>query len=214
MALSRIKTWSTSEVLTASDLNAEFDNITTQVAEPASQAVVNAMASTTTSLTPNHNKIVLGTQQTTTSGTAITFSSIPAGVRKIHIQFSGVSTSGTSDLIIQIGDSGGVEATGYLGSTSTITTATPATDLPTTGFGVTATLLATSILHGHATLVMMNSSTNTWTCSSFLGHSDAATFSMGAGTKSLSAELDRVVITSIGGANTFDAGAINIAYER
>lgn len=214
MALSRIKTWSTSENLTAADLNAEFDNITTQVAEPASQSVVDGMISTTTSLTPNHNLIVLGTQQPTTSGTAITFSSIPSGVRKIHIMFSGVSTSGTSNVMIQLGDSGGVEATGYLGSASTITTATPATALFTTGYGVTSTTIAGMIIHGTATLTLMNSSTNTWACMSQVGHSNAATFSMGAGVKSLSAILNRVVITTVGGSDTFDAGAINIAYGR
>jgi hypothetical protein len=116
--------------------------------------------------------------------------------------------------MIQIGDAGGVEATTYLGSADTITTATPATANFTTGFGVTATTVAGMIIHGHATLVLMNASTNTWSCVSLVGHSNAATFSMGAGVKATSAELDRVVITTVGGADTFDAGAINISYER
>lgn len=214
MALSRIKTWSTSEVLTASDLNAEFNNITTQVAEPASQAVVNTMASTTTSLTPNHNKIVLSTSQASTSGTAITFSSIPAGVRRITIILSGVSTSGTSNLMVQIGDAGGVEATGYLGAATTIASATPATANFTTGFGVQATTAAATISHGTIVLDLMSASAFTWSAHSIVGHSNATNISMGAGVKSLTAELDRVVITTVGGADTFDAGSINISYER
>ena len=214
MAITATKTWVDEEILTHTDLNARFANIETNALDFASQAEVNAMTVTNAGLTPNSNLIVLATQQATTSGTAITFSSIPAGVRKIHIMVSGVSTSGTSDLIVQLGDSGGVESTGYLGATSTITTATPATDNPTSGFGVTATLIAGAILHGTATLTLMDSASFTWAYTAQMGHSNAATFSMGAGVKALSAELDRVVITTLGGADTFDAGAINISYER
>jgi len=214
MAIAIVKSWAPGEILTSTDLNAEFQNIVTQLPPVALQSEVSLMAETTKSLSPNHNKIILGTQVATTSGTAITFSSIPDGVRRINIMFSGVSTSGTSNVMIQVGDSGGVEATGYLGSASTITTATPATAAFTTGYGVTATTIAGMIIHGKATLTLMNSSTNTWACVSQVGHSNATTFSMGAGVKSLSATLDRVVVTTVGGSDTFDAGTINISYER
>lgn len=214
MSITATKTWVDEEVLTHTDLNERFENIESTALDAASQVEVNTMTETTAGLTPNHNLIVLSTQQTTTSGTAITFSSIPAGVRKIHIMFSGVSSSGTSDWIIQLGDAGGVEPTGYLGSVCTTTTATPAIDNPTAGFGVTATTIAGMILHGTATLTLMNAATFTWACTSIVGHSNAATHSTGAGVKSLTAELDRVVITTVGGADTFDAGAINISYER
>lgn len=213
MAVARIKNW-VSEILTASDLNTEFDNLATNIPVIASQSTVNLMGSTTEVMTPSHNKIILGTSQVTTSGTAINFTSIPAGIRRICVHFSGVSTSGTSNIMIQIGDAGGVEATGYLGASSTITTATPVTTNFTTGFGVTSTTIAGMIIHGSATLTLMNAAAFTWACTSLVGHSNAATFSMGAGVKSLSAELDRVTITTVGGAETFDAGVINITYER
>ena len=214
MAITVTKTWVDDEILTHTDLNQNFTDITDEALNAATAGEAAAMTSTTTGLTPNSYKIILSTSQATTSGTAITFSSIPAGVRRICIHFSGVSTSGTNDLIIQIGDAGGVETSGYLGSTSTITTATPATDTPTSGFGITATTVAGMILHGSATLTLMNATAFTWSCTSLLGHSNAATFSMGAGVKSLTAELDRVVITTLAGSETFDAGAINITYER
>src|SRR6187549_526168 len=207
MSITVVKTWVDEEILTHIDLNAEFTNIYTNAINAATAGEVATMTSTTTGLTPNSQKIVLSTAQASTSGTAITFSSIPDGVRRINVHFSGVSTSGTSNVMIQLGDAGGVEATGYLGAADTITTATPATANFTTGFGVTATTVAGMILHGHATLVLMNSSANTWCCVSLMGHSNAATFSMGAGVKSTSAELDRVVITTVGGADTFDAGS-------
>lgn len=217
MSITATHTWADAEVLTHTDLNARFANIETQVLTAASQSDVNTMTSTTTSIYPNHNLIVLGTQQASTSGTSITFSSIPAGVRKIQVHFSGVSTnaSGSSNIIIQIGDSGGIETSSYLGSATTLTNAAAVGAARfTTGFGVIATAIAGMTLHGTATLTLMNSSTFTWACTSILGHSNADTISMGAGVKSLSAELTQLAITTVNGTDAFDAGAINISYER
>src|SRR3990167_7988574 len=66
----------------------------------ATQAEVNAMTSANTLLTPAINKIVLDTEQASTSGTAIDFTGIPAGVRRITVMFHGVSTNGTSYYLI------------------------------------------------------------------------------------------------------------------
>lgn len=214
MPISPTKVWAFEEGLASSDLNDRFANIESKVLPAASQSDVNTMTSQIVGLHPNHNLIVLGTQQTTTTLASRTFTDIPAGVRKIHIIFSGVSTSGTSNVMIQIGVSGTPETSGYLGSASTITTATPATGNFTSGFGVTATTIVGMLLHGFATLTLMNSSTNTWACTSLMGHSNAATLSMGAGVKSLAGVLDCVVVTTAGGSDTFDAGAMNISYER
>lgn len=214
MSISRVKTWSTGEVVTASDLNTEFSNITNSVLIAATQSVVNDGTSTTTCLTPFHNKIVLSTQVASTSGTSVAFSSIPSGTRRITIMFSGVSTSGTSNIMVQIGDSGGLETSGYLGAATTIASATPATANFTTGFGVQATTAAGTISHGSIVLDLMNAATFTWAARAIVGHSNATNISMGAGVKSLTAELTQLAITTVGGAETFDAGAINISYER
>jgi hypothetical protein len=48
------------------------------------------------------NAFALASPQATTSGTSIDFTSIPAGTKVIYISFSGVSTNGSSDTIIQI----------------------------------------------------------------------------------------------------------------
>lgn len=157
----------------------------------------------------------LSTEQASTSGTSIDFTSIPSWVQKIHVVFSGVSTSGTSNIIIQIGDSGGVETSGYLGSCISILAGagTPSGHSPTTGFGVTANTLSTNIHHGTATLILENSSNFTWACTSIMSCSEAIYVKYGSGVKSTSAALDRIRITTVNGSDTFDAGAINIAYE-
>ncbi|MCE6993049.1 hypothetical protein, partial [Dyadobacter sp. CY323] len=56
-----------------------------------------------------------GTAVAATSGTSIPFNSIPAGIKRITINLADLSTSGSSLVMIQIGDSGGIETTGYKG---------------------------------------------------------------------------------------------------
>ena len=63
-------------------------------------------------------KIVSGTSVASTSGTSIDFTSIPSWVKRITVMFDGVSTNGTSNLQVQIGDSGGIENTGYTAAAS------------------------------------------------------------------------------------------------
>jgi hypothetical protein len=157
--------------------------------------------------------LISGTAQTTTSGTSIDFTSIPSWVRRITITYSGVSTSGTSNWLVQLGDSGGVENTGYLG-VGTFLGATTSGSNYTTGFGLPVGG-ATHVLHGTVVLTLLSSSTNTWTCMGSLAGTGGAAgyiYSTG-GAKSLSGTLDRVRLTTVNGTDTFDAGSVNILYE-
>lgn len=153
--------------------------------------------------------LTLGTPVASTSGTAIDFTSIPAGTKRITINFDNVSTSGTSKWIIQIGDSGGIETSGYLGTgIKDGTTVTSFTD----GFGLPVVAASVSG-HGSFSINLLDSSTFTWSGDGAIGNGTGANFFEGAGSKSLSAELDRVRITTQGGSDTFDLGKINISYE-
>jgi hypothetical protein len=154
---------------------------------------------------------VLGTEQATTSGTAINFTNIPSWATRITIEFVGVSTSGTSVPIVQIGDSGDIEATGYLGSGADVVGGAAANY--TAGFGIGQGWAAANVAHGHIVLTLEDSANFTWVCSGMVGLSNGAQVFMATGSKSLSAALDRVRITTAGGTDTFDAGAINILYE-
>jgi hypothetical protein len=161
----------------------------------------------------SHLGPVLATEQASTSGTEIDFTGIPPWAKKITIQFFGVSTSGTSNLMVQLGD-GAVETSGYLGAATTLTNgAAIQTANFTTGIGVTTATAATSVIHGSMVLTLEDASAFTWVGRSTVGHSDAASTSIGAGSKSLSSALDRVRITTVGGTDTFDLGAINVMYE-
>lgn len=153
----------------------------------------------------------LGTPVATTSGTSIDFTGIPAGVKQIVISFNGVSTNGTSGKLIQIGDSGGIETTGYLSASGSIIGAVCASNGSLVGFYFHS-LLAANILQGSIILTLENSSNFSWTAQGILGDRVYEAVFMSAGSKSLSATLDRVRITTVTGTDTFDAGEINIAY--
>lgn len=148
--------------------------------------------------------LISGTPQVTTSGTSIDYTSIPSWVKRITVTLVGVSGSGTSNKLIQIGDSGGIEATGYLGAFATTNY--------TTGFGITSES-GSDILHGAVTLTLHNAATNTWVASGVIGVSNTGYSACGGFSKSLSATLDRVRITTVNGSDTFDAGSVNILYE-
>lgn len=155
----------------------------------------------------------IGAVAAATSGVAIDFTGIPDGTRKIIVSWSALSTSGTSPPMIQLGDAGGIEATGYVGLASTSVASDDVTlDSFTTGFGVNSTNhAAASVLHGSMTLLLVDPATNTWVAS-LAGASNLSALS-GGGSKSLSATLDRVRLTTLGGTDTFDAGKVNILYE-
>ena len=159
------------------------------------------------------NPITLATEQASTSGTSINFTGIPAGVRRITVMFVGVSKSGTSNILVQLGDTDGIEASGYL-SVAILSRATTAGTNSTAGFVVDNSGVAAAVLSGAITLSLENAAAFTWVQTGLLG--DSATgneLTHSAGRKSLSAELDRVRITMVNGTDTFDAGAINISYE-
>jgi hypothetical protein len=125
--------------------------------------------------------------------------------------FNGVSTNGTSIPIVQLGDSGGVETSGYLGSVSyAIQGGTSGAATHNQGFYFIHTHAATFAYYG--LLIITNLDSNTWAITGTLGNSTAFTTQLG-GIKALSAALDLIRITTVNGTDTFDAGTINIIYE-
>jgi hypothetical protein len=140
----------------------------------------------------------------TTSGTSVDFTGIPSTVKRITVILDGISTNGSDNLYIQLGDSGGVESTGYDSDVSNRGGDTS----ETTGFIITRSSSASSICNGIVTIC--NCTGNTWISSANVSVSSIVNSS--AGSKTLSATLDRIRITG-GGTNTFDAGQVNIMYE-
>ena len=163
-------------------------------------AVVSSMASSV---------ITSGTAQNSTSGTSIDFTSIPSWVKRITVMFNGVSTSGSSNYLVQVG-SGSVTTTGYL-SAYFQASGTNSVANSTVGFQINNGTGAGNIEHGHVVITQVSG--NNWTASGTLGESDTTRMQFLAGSIALGGTLDRVRITTVNGTDTFDAGSINILYE-
>jgi len=154
-----------------------------------------------------------GTAVASTSGTSIDFTGIPAGTKRITLMFSGLSTNGTSNYIVQLGDSGGIETTGYLGAFGlTQNAATGVVANFTTGFGLLSGAAA-NVQHGCIVLSLLDAASNLWASAQSSGWSSSAISGCGGGSKALSGVLTQIRLTTINGTDTFDAGTINILYE-
>jgi hypothetical protein len=166
----------------------------------------NLTGNVTGSLTQG-GSITLATAQTA-SGTAVDFTGIPATAKRITVMFSGVSTSGTSLILIQIG-SGSVATSGY----SSTCTAGTTNVTSTTGFLITQSIAAATLSSGQATISRLGSG-NIYVLSAIIaGSVSNAWTNQSGGNVTISGDIDRVRITTVNGTDTFDAGTINILWE-
>jgi len=148
-------------------------------------------------------------QDTSTAGTVYDFTGIPAWVKRVVVLFDGVSLSGTDDILIQIGDAGGFETSGYVSRSGILRdTAASGVSDETAGF-VLRVKLAGAAISGRMTIE--NITGNVWIASHAVAHNATRTCH-GGGTKTLTGTLTQVRLTR-DGTDTFDAGQINIFYE-
>jgi hypothetical protein len=128
--------------------------------------------------------------------------------------FSGVSTNGTSNLLLQIGSST-ITTTAYASAgvaAQSSASGSPAAST-TIGFLATAAInVVSSIQTGGVILTLLT--TNKWVSFATVSDGGGARGNVCGGTSpTLGGELDRVRITTVNGTDTFDAGSINILYE-
>ena len=151
----------------------------------------------------------LGTEQAATSGTSVTFTGIPSGTTMIIVMLEAVSfTAGAgTDLDLTIGDSGGLETAGYVSTGASVLAGL--TFVSSTASFVVDNDSDGDTWSGQFFLTLKDSSNFTWICShSFKG--DIGGLNIGAGDKSLSAELTQLSLSG----GTFDgSGSINIMYQ-
>ena len=152
--------------------------------------------------------INLSTEQATSSGTAVDFTNIPTGTKRITVMMAGISAATNTTYAIQIGDSGGIETTGYLSSASNHTTQADGTS----GFILVTTASSAVAFEGQLILSLENAANNTWIITGTYDGPGVGNIFFIGGRKALSAVLDRVRFTSLTG-ETLDAGNINISYE-
>jgi hypothetical protein len=181
----------------------------------AAPAVAGSTTQTLVNVTGTLAPIVSGTAQASTSGTAITFTSvIPSWARRVTVMFNSVSTNSTNPFVIQLGTGGVITTSGYLGTGfSHNTTGISAAGYTNGLVPVGGALSAANTYQGICTFC--NVSGNTWTGTGII-QSTGGSGGFGSTVITLSGVLDSLrVIASATGApsDTFDAGSINILYE-
>lgn len=157
------------------------------------------------------NQITQAATQATTSGTSKDFT-VPSWAKKITVSLQGVSTSGASSVLVQLGNGGTPKTSGYLGA-SIITGAAGAATALSSGFRIfyNNNDLAAAVRHG--SIVLTNMGSNIWAASGNVALSDSVWICVLAGSVTLAGVLDLVRVTTVNGTDTFDAGSVNIIYE-
>jgi hypothetical protein len=149
--------------------------------------------------------LLSGTAVASTSGTSVDFTGIPSWAKRITVMFNGLSTNGTSTVLVQLGTASSIEVTGYLGGGNGVAL--------TTGLALVIQPAAANTYFGSLVISQINATTNTWVSTGAFSNSQNGNSFVETGSKSLAEVLTRLRITTFNGTDTFDAGSINILYE-
>jgi hypothetical protein len=156
-------------------------------------------------------QLTLGTVQNTTSGTSIDFTGIPSWAKRITVMLNGVSTNGSSSLLVQIG-AGVIQASGYSGVGYVVASASLASVQLSVGLNLDAN--GSSATYFKQGFVIFNVvAGNVWSFGGLVSQSDSLRTNNVSGTVSLAGTLDRLRLTTVNGTDLFDAGLVNILYE-
>mgnify|MGYP001559098225 CR=1 FL=1 len=198
----------------------EVDGDANWTAEAGDRVLLRAKSTTVVTVHPRKktgvaviSPVSIQTEVATTSGTSITLSSsMPSSVKFFAVAIINTSTNGTSVPIIQLGDSGGVETTGYSGGSSGMNSAGGGAWIPSTVGAICGRNAATDDCNGIIYFTKQDSSDNTWAWSGGFttktpGPTEGAT---SQGRKSLSGVLTTVILTTENGTDAYDAGSASV----
>ena len=155
-----------------------------------------------------------GTKVSPTSGTTADFTGIPSDVKVIHLLFDQLERTNSSWGIVQLGDSGGFETTGYTssvgypgsGNTYVANSANDNSGLKMWYYGATKH-------SGIVTIMRFSTDQTQWIMSGRCHAAEGGSYSCySAVEKTLSADLTQIRITMASGAFSSTGGDINILY--
>lgn len=148
------------------------------------------------------------------SGTGVTFTGIPSGVSLIIVTFKEVSFDNSTHLQVQIGDSGGIETSGYNGKRGYFR-ASGTTNVGGFSDSFECQLNEDAVsASGSLIITSLDPSSNTWTYSVTAGgEAGTSQVMIGGGSKSLSGTLTQLRVSP--GSGNFDGsdGVVNIMYQ-
>lgn len=158
--------------------------------------------------------LTFDTAKNTTSGPFVDFTLIPSWVKRITVLFNRVSTTGTVDLLLQLGVGSTPTTSGYLNGQSIfswgsgILSSTSSAGIPIYNNAAAYTWT------GRAVIERFSAASNNWVVTITLNNtvtSPSAVISSGVAV--LSGALGMVRITTTTGTPTFDGGSMNLLYE-
>ena len=167
-------------------------------------------------VTSTNTTIQRGTAQSTASGSAVTFdlSSVTGNIRLVYVMFDDLSTTGSAPNdtpIVQIGDAGVVDTSGYSAMWMYSNSGSTGTTEVTQGFPI---INGTATYLNSGTMVLTNFNGNKWNATSLVHGRQASSndaLGFGAGSITIGGALDTIRVTTIG--SNFDGGNVNIMWE-
>lgn len=145
-----------------------------------------------------------------TAATSVNVTGVPSGQTDIEIRLKGGTTSGTENIYLQLGDSGGLETTGHTGVVTTAGSTNDYIASSGVGFFLTISKTAAMLIGGKIELSIMNGTDVSM--ESNISMSDTGTPAnsrncIGQGDKSTSATFDRFSLKTAS-ANNFTGGTL------
>lgn len=143
----------------------------------------------------------------TNSGSSFDVTGIPATARVIRVLFSDVSLSGSDLLLVQLGDSGGIETSGYRSGAARMSSSGLSKVNSTAGLAIHTN--GTAYVVG-GVMTLSSADGLTWRAAHSADFNTQ--LGVGGGIKTLSSALTQLRITP-DGSDTFDAGAFSVIYQ-
>jgi hypothetical protein len=147
----------------------------------------------------------------TLSGVSYDVTGIPSWVSEINIDLSAVGFNASSTILLQIGDSGGISASGYLGGNSVLASI-PSYANQTTGLLIYTTF-SSGIRFIASVKLKRNGAANTWVLSSNGYFESNAVGQISIASKTLTNALNRIRLTSVAGTASFVSGVGSISWQ-
>jgi hypothetical protein len=144
------------------------------------------------------------------TGSSVDISGIPTGINRVTLALDGVSTSGTSRVLLQLGDSGGIENTSYVGALTESSSASSNWVSGTAG-AILAGATAGTKRYGNITILRQHPTSFLYTITASVYAEDGASGFVGTTVchKGLNTDLISLRLTTVGGTELFDNGSVN-----
>jgi hypothetical protein len=183
-------------------LQGQLDDKASAAAVTANTAAITAIQSTTSFV--KRQAAIAAAGQTTLPQTGI-----PSWVNRVQVVLSLLSTNGTSDLLLQVGD-GAYVTTGYVCNYQGFTGGTTGLLTSTAGF-IADIDNAANQNSGTITLERLGTG-NTWVATGTIRRNGSSNGFL-VGEIALTGALDRIRLNTVNGTDTFDVGNVSFSWE-